>query len=147
MGLRAHFDSQRQREGESGGIAVELAIFLPVLLLLILGGMDLGHRYYIQNLTSNASREGARYAANYTGTNSYPTSAAISSYVTSSAGLGYGGLNLSNLVVTGAYTGTSPNKIVVVTVRADKQWWILGNLPGFTNPNTVTATTAMRVEH
>ena len=35
--------------------------------------MDLGHRYYIQYLTSNASREGARYAAKYTVTNVPPT--------------------------------------------------------------------------
>ena len=137
----------RRSRGEEGAVAVEFAIIGPVLILLILGGMDLGHRYYIQYLTSNASREGARYAAKYTVASNPPDSTAISDYVTLSSGLNYSSFNLSNLDVTGSYSGAFPNKIVIVTVKADKNWWILGNLPGFTNPTRVTATTAMNVEH
>jgi hypothetical protein len=109
--------------------------------------MDLAHRYYIQYLASNASREGARYAAKYTVTNVSPTSSAISDYVKLSTGLNYDSFNLTNLTVTGTYAGAFPNKIVTVSVSAAKSWWILDSLPGFTNPTTVTATTAMNVEH
>lgn len=140
-------DTKRGLRGEGGAVAVEFAIILPVLVLLILGGMDLGHRYYIQYLTSNASREGARYAAKYTYLNASPTSAAISDYVKLPAGLNYNNFKLSNLVVSASYAGTFPTKIVTVSVNADKHWWILGNWLGFTNPQTVTATTAMNVEH
>jgi len=54
--------------------------------------------------------------------------------------------NLQSLVVSGSYSGASPNEIVTVTVSANKQWWILGSLPRFTNPTTLTAQTAMIVE-
>ena len=139
-------DPKRGLRAEGGAIAVEFAIILPVLLLLIVGGMDLGHRYYIQYLTSNASREGARYAAKYTGTNVDPTSGAISDYVRNPAGLNYNSFGLDTLVVNGNYTGVSPNKIITVTVNARKTWWILGSLPGFTNPQPISATTAMALE-
>jgi Flp pilus assembly protein TadG len=127
-----------------GIAAVEFAIILPVLLLLILGGMDLGHAYYIEHLITNASREGARYGARYTGAATDPTSSQISTYVTTT--LNYNSFNLDRLVVSGSYSGASPNEIVTVTVQANKQWWILGSLLGLTNPMTFTAQTAMIVE-
>jgi Flp pilus assembly protein TadG len=123
---------------------VEFAIILPVLLLLMLGGMDLGHAYYIEHLITNASREGARYGARYTGAATDPTSGQISTYVTTT--LNYNSFNLQSLVVSGNYSGASPNEIVTVTVQANKQWWILGSLLGLTNPMTITAQTAMIVE-
>lgn len=127
-----------------GSAAVEFGFVLPVLALLILGGLDLGHSYYLEHLITNASREGARYGARYTGASTDPTSSQISTYVTTT--LGYNGLGLKNLTVIGSYSGTSPNEIITVTVTAKKYWWILGKLPGFTNPTTLTAQTAMIVE-
>ena len=136
------FKTKRGMRGEHGSVAVEFAIIGPVLILLILGGMDLGHRYYMQYLTSNASREGARYAAKYTGTPNIPSTEDISTYVKTT--LDYNKFNFDNFTVQGDYT--AGNVIVTVTVTADKHWWILGNLPGFTDPQTVTGTTAMNVE-
>jgi Flp pilus assembly protein TadG len=123
---------------------MEFALIFPVLILLILGGMDLGHSYYIKHVITNASREGARYAAKYTGSTNAPTSSAISTYVITT--LNYNTFNLDNLTVSGSYTGVSPNKTVTVTVHANKYWWILGSLLGFTNPKQLTGTTAMIVE-
>lgn len=129
-----------------GAVTIEFAIIVPVLLLLMVGGMDLGHMYYMQHVITTASREGARYAAKYTVSPNDPTSSDISDYVKSSSGLNYNSFNLNDLVVSGSYTGVSPNKIVTVTVQADKHWWIIGSLPGMTDPKTLTATTAMSVE-
>jgi Flp pilus assembly protein TadG len=143
----------RRGRGEEGAAAVEFALILPILILLVLGGMDLGHRYYMQHLITNASREGARYAAKYTGNVAPPTSAAVSNYVKlPPPGLNYDAFNLDNLTVATVYAGSFPNKIATVTVTADKHWWVLGTFhllgfPGFTNPQTITATTAMNVEH
>jgi Flp pilus assembly protein TadG len=65
----------RRCRSQEGSAAVEFAIILPVLLLLLLGALDMGHMYYIDHLITNASREGARYGA-YTGT-AEPTSGQI----------------------------------------------------------------------
>ena len=129
---------------QEGAAAVEFAIILPVLMLLILGGMDLGHMLYIDHLITNAGREGARYAAKYTNPPVDPTSSAISTYVKTT--LNYTSFNLDNLVVSGSYAGASPNRVATVTVTADKHWWILGSVPGVTDPKTLTAQTAMAVE-
>lgn len=137
----------RRGRGQEGSAAVEFAIILPILLLLSLGGLDLGHMYFIDHIITNASREGARYAAKYTGTNAEPTSAQVSNYVKlPSPGLDYNSFNLDNLTVTAVYAGTFPNRIATVTVTAQKQWWVLGGLLGFA-PKTLTAQTAMNVEH
>jgi Flp pilus assembly protein TadG len=136
-----------------GAAAVEFALILPILILLVLGGMDLGHRFYMQHLITNASREGARYAAKYTGTVDAPTSAAVSNYVKlPPPGLNYNAFNFDSLTVNTTYAGSFPNKIATVTVTADKHWWILNSFNfygwlGLTNPQTLTAATAMNVEH
>ncbi len=144
------FNSLRQvlkrGRNEEGATAVEFSIVISALLLLILGGMDLGHTYYIKHIITNASRQGARYAARYTGATDAPNSQAISDYVKLPTGLNYNSNNLSNLVVNGSYTGVSPNQIITVTVQADKNWWVRGYFLGLTNPTTLTATTAMIME-
>jgi hypothetical protein len=130
--------------------------------------MDLAHMFYLDHLITNASREGARYGSQYHvnpstllpyAPNALPTS--ISDYVKLAAptGLGYAGLFASdaNLTVTPGglgYTGNSAGLILTVKVTADKHWWLLGSkqlmwniqLPGFPNPQTLTATTAMTLE-
>ena len=94
----------RRGRGQEGAAAVEFALILPVLIFLILGGMDLGHMYYIDHLITSASREGARYGSKYTGATAAPTSGAISNYVKlpppAPGGLNYNKFNLNNLVVT-----------------------------------------------
>lgn len=158
----------RRGHGEEGAAAVEFALILPLLILLVLGGMDLGHAYYLKHLITTASREGARYGSQY---HVNPSTAAayvpntlnpsISDYVKLAAptGLNYNSLFASdaNLTVTPSgpgYTGNTAGLILTVTVTADKHWWLLGSkklmghiqLPGFPNPKTFTATTAMTLE-
>jgi Flp pilus assembly protein TadG len=134
----------RLAHGQEGAAAVEFAIILPIVLLLSLGALDMGHMYYMDHLITNASREGARYAAKYTGVANAPTSAAVSSYVKTT--LNYNAFNLDSLSVDATYAGTVPNKIVTVTVTAKKDWWVLGSLLGFAT-KTLTAKTAMNVEN
>lgn len=53
----------RQSRREDGGIAVELALALPLLLFIIGGALDLGLLFWEKQVITNASREGARAAA------------------------------------------------------------------------------------
>ena len=42
---------------------IEVALVLPILLLLILGVMDFGRMFYTKMVLTNAAREGANYLA------------------------------------------------------------------------------------
>jgi hypothetical protein len=43
-------------------VAVEFALVLPLLLLLVLGGIDWGYYFFVGEIAANAAREGARAA-------------------------------------------------------------------------------------
>ena len=46
--------------GEKGVAAVEFAVILPFLVLLVLGSIEFGLMFYNKQVITNASREGAR---------------------------------------------------------------------------------------
>ncbi len=54
---------RRQRSREEGQSLVELALLLPVLILIFAGVLDLGRAFQAYMTVANAAREGARYAA------------------------------------------------------------------------------------
>lgn len=55
-----HRDSAR-----TGAAAVEAAIVLPVIALILLGSIDVGQSIYVAQVVNEASREGARQATRY----------------------------------------------------------------------------------
>ena len=65
MRCRFGSDAKRGLRAEHGAIAVEFAIILPVLLLLVFGIIDFGHAWYMRHVLQNSCREGARYATRY----------------------------------------------------------------------------------
>jgi Flp pilus assembly protein TadG len=50
----------RRRRNQHGAAAVEFALVLPILLLLVFGIIDFGYMSYNRNQLTNAAREGAR---------------------------------------------------------------------------------------
>lgn len=52
-----------QRGGDQGAAAIEFAILLPILLLVIGGIVDFGRLLYTEIIVTNAAREGVRMAA------------------------------------------------------------------------------------
>ncbi len=53
----------RRRLGDSGAAAVEFALVVPFLLILMFGIVDFGLAMFSQNMVGNAAREGARTAS------------------------------------------------------------------------------------
>lgn len=56
------------RHSEHGGAMVELAVVLPVLILISIGVMDYGRVYFTSIAVANAARAGAEYGAQNLGT-------------------------------------------------------------------------------
>ena len=52
--------SQNQKMGQKGAAAVEFAIILPFLVLLIFGTIEFGVMFYNKQVLTNATREGVR---------------------------------------------------------------------------------------
>ncbi|MGA7577365.1 MAG: TadE/TadG family type IV pilus assembly protein [Desulfobaccales bacterium] len=136
-------------------MAVEFALCLLPLLLILVGIIDFGLCCYTQMTISSASRAGARYATLYTvnasGQRLAPTnlSPTVSSYVTTN----YSSLLPSNadlqatlggLADTSTTSGAYP---VTVTVTANYHWLFLAKLvPGLTNPQPLSSTVEMSLE-
>lgn len=53
----------KSKKNERGAVAVEMAILLPLLLLILIGIMEFGRVLNVQVSLTQAAREGARYAA------------------------------------------------------------------------------------
>jgi Flp pilus assembly protein TadG len=72
-------DSSRRGKGQA---LVELALALPVLIVLIAGVLEMGRGYSFATETSDAARDGARYVAGKTTTTNGPGLAAMCNLVT-----------------------------------------------------------------
>jgi hypothetical protein len=153
---------------ERGGVALEFAIIVPVLLLLVMGIIDFGHAWYMRHLMSDASREGARYGSRYltdsSGNRLLPKNLnpSIANYIlNSAAGNGGSGWGLANYlpadanptVTLGGAGATESNASILagedltVKVNATKTWFVLGKLiPGFGDSKTLSVTTTMTCE-
>jgi Flp pilus assembly protein TadG len=70
------------KKRRSAQAMVEFAIAVPVLVLLVAGVLELGRGYVFAIATSDAARDGARYAAGKTSATNGPGLAAICSLVT-----------------------------------------------------------------
>jgi hypothetical protein len=170
MAVKRNLSLLRLFRLERGGVAVEFAIVLMVLLLLVFGIIDFGHAWYMNHMMSNASREGARYATRYysiTGTenrklpqNLTPSIADYVKYNSAENG-GKGGCGLihllpedANLQVTPSgpgFTMTDPTQVagqdLTVSITARKNWFVIGNLvPGIGTHKDITVSTTMKCE-
>jgi Flp pilus assembly protein TadG len=156
----------RRGRGQEGAAAVEFALCLIPLLLLVAGVVDYGESWYMSSVLATASREGARYATRYqtdpaTGARLIPNTLnpTIQNYVLNTAAqngdtVGYGlrallPSNAEPTVVPGGagFTSGTAGDPVSVQVTAQKYWLFLNHLiPGLTNPQPLSSTTTMACE-
>jgi len=93
--------NRRRSQPESprrGAAMVEFAVVAPVFLVMVIGILELGRAIVVQQLLTNASREGARIGGYDTTTTKSTVTSAVNSY-------------LSNVGISGATTTVSPNDL------------------------------------
>jgi Flp pilus assembly protein TadG len=138
-----------------GATVIEFAIIAPIFLLLIAGALDFGHAWYMRQVITNASREGARYGitfkTNSSGVRFKPNSLnpSIQQYVLNNYLSNALPANANPTVTPGGagYTSGTKGDAVEVTVTAVKVWFILSSfLPGVGDQKTIQAKTVMLCE-
>ena len=117
----------KRRHRQRGAALVEFALVLPLLLVMVLGAIDWGWYFFIDQLVTNAAREGARSGTMLppTSSDSDAAAAALSAsnnYLTS-VQLKATGVAATTVTVT---TASGPTKAVQVTIT-----YPVGSLTGF----------------
>ena len=126
---------------ESGASAVEFALLLPVLMMILFGIIEFGLALYQQAVLTNASREGARLGivqampAITTG----QINATIDNYLTAAS---INPSKVSRAIVTGGVTGTP----VRVTLTLPYNYVVLPGLTSIAPTVNLKAVTEMRHE-
>jgi Flp pilus assembly protein TadG len=152
MAALSLFRRLRELRHDRGAEIIELAIALPILLLVLAGIMDFGFLFERYEVVTNAAREGARMAvlSNSAGYSTTDVQNRVTSYLNTS------GLTGSSATTDVSYTTqTLPSGLTVqvatVTVTYPSSFLFIGPiaaLVGGGSPGTVslTAVSVMRVE-
>jgi Flp pilus assembly protein TadG len=127
---------------EEGAAAVEFALVLPILILILFGIIEFGFALYNKEVITNASREGARAGIVQAPKLTETDVETVAKDYLASAGWDKTKADIS---VTGA-GGSFPNSLTV-TVNYPYSFSVLPNfLTGFSKDITLGATTVMRHE-
>ena len=142
------------RGGRSGSRAtgqtvVELAMLLPLLLLLLVGLLEIGRYAYFDILISNAARAGAQYGAQ-----SLIQAADVGGIRTAAQNDGLAAMTITATQQCGCAAGAlggcptgavCPQPLVYVQVTATDRYSSLFRYPGIPRNLTLTSTVTMRV--
>jgi Flp pilus assembly protein TadG len=139
-----------------GAVAVELAVVGTLFILLLAGVLDFGHAWYMKQVITNASREGARYGITYqtnaSGVRIAPSALnpTIRNYVLTNYGASALLPSDANPTVAlggAGYTTGAKGTGLEVTVTAKKTWFIVSKVvPGMEEQQTLSAKTVMLCE-
>jgi len=109
---------QMKRKAPPAQALVEVAIVLPMLLLLVLGALDFGRMFFTKIVLTNAAREGANFLA-YNPEDKYSTPAYTLTYaIISDEILNSGAVNSSFITTDVPGNCCTRGSFVEVTVRA-----------------------------
>lgn len=127
------------RKGRRGAAAVEFAVVLPVFVLLVFGMIEYGRMVMVQQVITNASREGARRAV-LDGATTSSVQTSVTSYLTGAS------INGGSAVVNPNPTTAAAGDPITVTVRVpfSAVSWLPS--PMYLGGKTLSATTTMRRE-
>ncbi len=142
---RQHSSSKAKRHGTT---VTELAVVLPVVLIVLLGIIDLAQAIYAFGTVSEAARAGARYAIVHGANSAAPTgptanNTTVASIVTTNAPA----LDPARLSITSSWSNGNNDPVSPVTVTVTYTCMpCLGSLVGFGNFN-VSGSTTMLITH
>ncbi len=125
----------RLRRGSS---AVELALLLPILGLLLLFTVDFARLYYHYSIVTNCARNGALYGSD-------PTTATESPYTDLTAAALADASNLDPQPTVTSTTGTDSSGNAYIQVTVVYPFTTISNYPGLPNPINLTRTVQMRI--
>ncbi|WP_022910708.1 TadE/TadG family type IV pilus assembly protein [Aestuariimicrobium kwangyangense] len=118
------------RKGQRGAAAVEFALVLPVLLVLLLGIIEYGYQFFLYGSAAGAAREGARAMAISTKSADAVTKADLA--FTNTTG------KIGSIAVSPGGTCTAGNPVVVTVT------YNYSGLTGFFGSKHVTGKGEMR---
>lgn len=141
--------STRTGRGESGAELVELAVVLPLLLILIAGIVDFGFLLQSFEVVTNAAREGARIGV-LPGYKTADVQGRVNSYITA-AGLPGTATTVVDSVSIDPGGGGAAFPAIRVRVSYSYQYLFIKPMvtligKTFVSSKTFTATSVMRVE-
>lgn len=134
-------DSAICRHCRSGVAVVEFAVVAPVFVIMILGIIEFGRAFMVQQIITNASREGARRAIVEDATNS-EVMAVVNNYLAATSVTGAVSVEVSP--PPGPSIGFGDPITVTVSVPYDTVSW-LGS-PWLLGGTELTASSIMRAE-
>ena len=133
---------KRTVRDDRGAAAVEFALLLPVLLVLVCGLIDFGRLFFTQITLTDAAREGVRVLALEGAAGSGYTTDQADADATTRAQLAAGGVSGTVTVSPGTCSEGDP---VTLTVSVPFDFITpLPDLAGLTGIGTVTGTGVMR---
>lgn len=142
MNAIRRFVASRADTRDRGSAAVEFALILPILLLVLFGIVDFGRLYFTQITLTDAAREGARVLALEGASGSGFTTAQADADARTRVQDAVTGIDSTVTVSTGACIVGQP-----VTVTASTNFTFLTPLPdlaGLLGFSTVSGTGVMR---
>ena len=128
------------RKNRRGAAVVEFAVVAPVFFLLIFGMIEYGRMVMVQQVLTNASREGARVGI-LDGSTGSDVSTTVSGYLTSSS---ISGATITVDPANPSAAGAGDPVTVTVSVPFNQVSWLPA--PMFLGGQTLSATTVMRRE-
>ncbi len=129
---------RRGRAARRGVATVEFALVAPVFFMIVIGVIEVGRAVNVQQLLTNASREGARVAGNDSTTSLSTVQAAVDNYL---SGTGVSGATTTVSPIALADVSAGQPVTVTVSVPYSQACWTPS--PWFLGDKVLAATSVM----